>query len=379
MKAQMGKCVGMSDAIIHGNRFSRTVANEMKKGAYYTNTEMCSRIGRLLSFPENGEVTVLEPSVGDASAVRAVLSENKTTCKTPLFAVELDKRAAAELKQTLKEDEYLLNADFIRGVTITPHVFGFCFANPPYGNDDFSKRRYEELFLKIIYSYLKKDGVVAYVVPYYLFTREEEFVSALMARFEILSMYRFDDDVYKDFKQICVMLRRKPKVEYSFGKKAYAEFLEKFPPVEELPYLPEEPKAEQLIPVPVAERKDIKVFATLLFDAEEAQSFLVGGALDGMLGEKLFGKEYTANELNDPFTPISKDSSYVIGLSGGGQGLTGDEANGTLHLQRGTVTVVVDKEVVEGKTENSAKVVEKSHAGVEMTIIENSGKITHLK
>lgn len=371
--------MGMSDTIIHGSRFSRTVANEQKKGAYYTNTEMCRRIGKLLSFPENGEVTVLEPSVGDASAVRAVLSQNKSSCKTPLFAVELDKRAAAELKENLTEDEMLLNADFIRGVTITPNAFGFCFANPPYGNDDFSRRRYEEMFLKIIYTYLKKDGIVAYVIPYYLFTREEEFVSALMARFDILALYRFDDKVFEQFQQVCVMLKRKPRMDYSFGKKAYAEFLESFPTVEQLPYLPEEPTEEQLISVPVAERKDLKVFATTLFDAEAAHKFVTGGALDGLLGNKVFGEVYTANELTDPFVPLGKGNAYMCAIAGAGQGLCGSEEDGDLHLQRGVVKVVVDKEVVEGATENSAKLVEKSHAGITMTVIENDGTIHHVE
>lgn len=369
----------MSDTIIHGSRFSRTVANETKKGAYYTDTEMCRRIGRLLSFPDNGEVTVLEPSIGDASAVRAVLAQNKSSCKTPLFAVELDRRTAAELKETLTEDEMLLNADFIRGVTITPNVFGFCFANPPYGNDDFSKHRYEEIFLKLIYTYLKKDGIVAYIIPYYLFTREEEFVSALKTRFEMLALYRFDDKVYEHFQQVCVFLKRKPRLDYSFGKKAYAEFLESFPKVEELPYLPEAPTKEQIISVPVAERKDVKVFATTMFDAEAAHKLVTGGILDDIIGSKIFGEMYTANELTDPFIPLGKGNAYMCAIAGAGQGLCGSEEDGDLHLQRGVVKVVVDKEIVEGATENSAKVVEKSHAGITMTLIEGDGTIHHVE
>lgn len=368
--------------IIHGSRFSRTVANEQKKGAYYTDTGMCSRIGRLLSFPEGGEVAVLEPSVGDASAVRAVLAQNRTSCKTPLFAVELDKKAAAELKDTLSEEEVLLNADFIRGVTITPGSFGYCFANPPYGEDGFSKRRYEEMFLKIIYTYLKKDGIMTYVIPYYLFTREESFVSALMARFEMLALYRFDDKVYEQFQQVCVVLRRRPKLDYSFGKTAYAEFLKDFPEVEALPYLPEEPTEEQKVSVPVAERKDIKVFASLLFDAEKAGGAVVGGTLDNVLGSKVFGAEYTANELSNPLIPPKKDLLYLCAIAGAGQGTCGNEEDGDLHLQRGVVKTVVDKEIVKnedgGAKNKSAQIVERSHAGIVMTVLENDGTFHHL-
>lgn len=365
--------------IVHGNSFDRVVANEMKKGAYYTDVRMCRRIGKLLLFPENGEVAVLEPSVGDASALRAVLEQNKTTCKTPAFMVELDKKASDALKETLTEEEVLLaNTDFIRGVTITSGVFGYCFSNPPYGTDDFSKKRYEELFLKVLYTYMKKDGIVTYVIPYYLFTREESFVSSLMARFDMLALYRFDDDVYKQFQQVCVVLRRKPKLDYSFGKKAYAEFLENFPKAEELPYLPEEPTEEQKVSVPIAECKAIKIFAATRFDAEAAHKFVTGGALDNLLGSKLFGETYTANELTRPLIPAKKDTMYLLAISGAGQGTCGNEEDGDLHLQRGVVKTVVDKEIVRNEGEKSARLVERSHAGIEMTVIENDGIIHHL-
>ena len=55
------------------NSFSRTVANEQKKGAYYTDKGMCKRIGRLFALPADDEVSVLEPAVGDATAVLTFL------------------------------------------------------------------------------------------------------------------------------------------------------------------------------------------------------------------------------------------------------------------------------------------------------------------
>lgn len=360
--------------IIRGSSFSRTVANEAKKGAYYTDTDMCRRIGRLLSFPEDGEVAVMEPSVGDATAVRAVLAQNKSSCKTPLFAVELDRMAAAELKPTLSEDDVLLNADFIRGVQVTPNSFGYCFANPPYGTDDFSHCRYEELFLKNIYTFLKKEGICTLVVPYYLFTNEEGFVAALMARFDMLALYRFDDEVYKQFQQVCVVLKRKPKITYGFGKTAYAEFLNSFPKSEELPYLPEEPTEEQRVAVPVAERKDIKVFTTILFDAEEGRKAVCGAALDRVVGEKLFVPPYMANELPSPPIPTPKGTNYMLVVAGAGQGLCGDEAEGDLHLQRGVVKTVTDRIIREGEGDG-AVMVETTRAAVSLTTIQADGTV----
>ena len=51
--------------------FSRTMDNMEKMGAYYTDIEHCIDISKQLKFPET-EVSVLEPSIGDGSAVLAV-------------------------------------------------------------------------------------------------------------------------------------------------------------------------------------------------------------------------------------------------------------------------------------------------------------------
>lgn len=365
------------DNIFHGNSFSRVVANDTKKGAYYTDKEMCRRIGRLLSFPQGEEVTVLEPSVGDASAVRAVL-ENAGDCKTPLFAVELDRVAAGKLKGELYEGDVLLNADFIRGVTVTPGSIGFCFANPPYGTDDFLKRRYEQIFLEKIYTYLKKGAICAFVIPYYLFTREEGFWMSLNNRFEMLAIYRFDDEVYKQFQQVCVMLKRKPKMTYA-GKTAYAEFLKDFPAAEDLPYLPVEPTKEQIIEVLPSKREDIRLFTTVSFNAEEAGKSIVNDSLDEILGSRMFAPAYTANELTRPPIPPKKDILYLCAIAGAGQGLCGSEEDGDLHLQRGVVKTVIDREVRGGEEKERAVLAETSRAAITMTTIEADGTIRHLK
>ena len=361
----------------HGSTFSRSLANESKKGAYYTDTEMCRRIGRLLSFPQGEEVTVLEPSVGDGSAVRAVL-ENSGNCSTPLFCVELDNKAAKDLEDRLGPEDVLVNSDFIRGVSITPSAFGYCFANPPYGTDEFLKRRYEQIFLEKIYTLLKKNAICTYVVPYYLFERDSAFVSSLMARFELLATYRFDDEVYKQFQQVSLVLRRRPKMYYGFGKKAYEQFIENLPKPEELPYLPEEPTEEQKITVPVAKKEDIKLFTTAVFDSEKAGRNIVGDPLDRILGERVFSPEYKANELTRPPLPPKKDILYLCAIAGAGQGLCGNAQEGDLHLQRGVVKTVTDRTIRESENGKGAECVETTRAAITMTVVEADGTIRHL-
>lgn len=362
--------------LYHGNSFSRAVANDTKKGAYYTDYQHCCRIGKLLQWPENEEVAVLEPSCGDTSAVRGCLTQNKTSCKTPLFAVELDKRAAEVAKGAVREGDVVISSDFLRGVNITPGVFGFCFANPPYGTDSFTGERYERKFMEKIYALLRKDGVLALVIPYYLL-QEDNFVSAMKARFETLALYRFDDKVYEQFQQCVLLLRRLPRLSYTFGKKAFTEYLETLPKPEELPYLPEEPTEEQMIGVPSAQTKDIKVFAPTIFDAAEARKALGGGPLEAIVGDRLFAKPYTANELTTPPIPPKKDILYLCAIAGAGQGFCGNAEEGNLHLQRGVVKTVTDKEVrMKG---DEAEVIEKTRAAIVMTIIESDGTIHELK
>ena len=61
------------EQIIKQNTFSRTVFNDSKLGAYYTDPVHATKIGRL--FRLQGECCVLEPSFGNAEALKAFLSQ----------------------------------------------------------------------------------------------------------------------------------------------------------------------------------------------------------------------------------------------------------------------------------------------------------------
>lgn len=48
------------NSVTHASMFGRTMANMGKLGAYYTDIGHCKRIGRLIKWPEDKEVCVLE-------------------------------------------------------------------------------------------------------------------------------------------------------------------------------------------------------------------------------------------------------------------------------------------------------------------------------
>ena len=73
----------MMEQIIKQNMFSRTLFNESKLGAYYTDPVHAAKIGRL--FRLQGECCVLEPSFGNAEALKAFLCQCERQMKPVLF------------------------------------------------------------------------------------------------------------------------------------------------------------------------------------------------------------------------------------------------------------------------------------------------------
>ena len=84
------------------SRFSRLRANESKLGAYYTDVAHCRDLRKLFRFPED-EVCVLEPCIGDASAVISITdATNNPNIK--IFGVELNNAVAKQTKENPQWD-----------------------------------------------------------------------------------------------------------------------------------------------------------------------------------------------------------------------------------------------------------------------------------
>lgn len=353
--------------------FSRTIANEQKMGAYYTDVGMCRRIRSLFSFPEEDECCILEPSIGDAKAVLAVTGkETGARDNLKIFGVELNPSTCAELKSNTLVD-YLLNADFLNGVKISHNSFSFCFANPPYGVDNGSKKRLEFLFCEKLWSYLTGHGILALVIPYYVLT-DPNFLKGFFARFQPFATFRFDDAVYKQFQQIVVVAAKRPAIGYL--RQQYDDYYLTIDELEKLPYLPfEEP--EKKIKIQSSKNESIEYFTTLKFNVDEAGKMVANSSLFDMFSSKMFIPSFVATELGNPPMPLKKDLLYLTATAGGGQGLVGSEENADLHLQRGVAKVVTS---LETREENGSTVaVESSFTKIILKVVENNGRITTLE
>ena len=359
------------------NSFFQAATNVKKLGAYYTDVGHCKRIGMLFDFDLAEEICVLEPSVGDGSALMAVTGSRPNIKR---FGVEINPDTYS---QHLKDNENfisVLNEDFLRGVKISHGVFSFCFANPPYGEQrgEQGSKRLELLFLERISNYLKSDAYLVYVIPYHVFS-EEKFFRAVMSRYRICSYYRFDDKEYEKYHQIVVILQKKRSGQSGYLRSDFEEAYRRALKFNEISYLPErEEEVDEKYEVSPSKDADIEYFTTMKFKPEEACEGLKSSALYDHIVTSLFQKAYSGCDLNRPIVPVSKDIAYLLAVSGGGQGLAGDEEEGTLHLQRG-VARMVEEDTVNTDEQGVAKTITSmSYTKIKLNIIQNNGKITQI-
>jgi len=368
--------------------FSRTVANEQKKGAYYTDQGMCRRIGRLLALPADDEVSVLEPAIGNAKAVQTVLDNVSVKAKkTAVFGVELDEAVAKETREELKklsEDNVVIQADFLSGTKISYNTFSLCFSNPPYRKaDTLNDTSLETQFMKSIYPLMKKQGILVYVIPYYTLINQSDFLKPFLLRFEPVACYRFDDKEYEQFQQCVLVGRRRLKLA-SWENEGMVEmreaFLESIKKKELLPYLPGlDEEVKEPIMVPASKPADVKEFTTRFFDyAKAGETLSFSSPLYKEQSRRLNDGLYRQSTLNSPPVPLKKDLLYLCAISGGGQGYCGSEEEGNLHLQRGVVKTIKEDELTTNDKGDSI-IVEHTRSAISMTVLENNGTFHLLK
>lgn len=370
------------------NSFSRTVANEQKKGAYYTDKGMCKRIGRLFALPADDEVSVLEPAVGDATAVLTFLDNVTVKAKkTAVYAVELDAEVAKQTKEDLKnlsEDNVVIQADFLSGTRISYNTFSLCFSNPPYRKADvLNDTSLESQFMKSIYPIMKKQGILVYVIPYYTLINQSDFLKPFLLRFEPVACYRFDDKEYEQFQQ-CVLIGRRRMRIAGWEEEGMVEmrerFVESIKEKELLPYLPAlDAEITEPIMVPASKPSDVREFTTRFFDyARAGESLSFSSPLYKEQSRRLKDGLYRQSILNSPPVPLKKDLLYLCAISGGGQGYCGSEEEGNLHLQRGVVKTIKEDELTTNEKGESI-IVEHTRSAISMTVLENDGTFHLLK
>ena len=361
----------MNEDVSKQSRFSRTLINTAKLGSYYTDTDHASRMGRMVRL--GSEVCVLEPSVGDASALFSFLESTERSDETKVFTygVELSKTAYEEVRGKLS---HCLQADFTSGCVVTQNAFSLVFTNPPYGEVKVGTRteRLESRFVERIYRLMIPEGLMVLIVSYPTM-QGSAFARCLLSRFSVEKIFRFDDKEYSKFQQVVIFARRR-RVQ-GFESDELKELKGSLEVLENLPYLPKaDEETDICFDVPDSYDEKVDDFHTIAFDAESAVGGLSTSSLYGILDEKVKQTEYRAVRLGAPPLPPKKDLLYILAISGGGQGLAGNEDEGTLHLQRGVAKIVTDKEAVFDDAGKQIGEKETTHTRISMCVVQQEGE-----
>lgn len=365
----------MNNDISKESAFFQSAKNIQKNGAYYTDLDHARRIGYLFDFDSADEISVLEASAGDGGALLAVTGKlEKGRKHMKLFLVELSEETFKGKLEGREEFDYVLNADFLDGVKISNSKFTFSFANWPYGTSKDGKSRLETKFLEKECSYLATGAYLAMVVPKAAL-EDGEFRRKLFANFEVCGLWRFDEAVYREFRQFAVVGRKKPVSGYK--KELLAAFEERLRDFGGIPFLPhsdEEP--EEKFVVKRSSESDIVYFTRKVFNPSDFLQHIHKSVLytSARVTNDIFIPHYSADRELRPLLPLTKDMSYICAVQGQGEGLCGSAGNKDLHLQRGSVKVG-RKTTLEGE-EGSKYVCEKIRSQVRQTVIENNGRIT---
>lgn len=369
-------------ALYRNSRFSRIRENEAKLGAYYTDLEHCRSIHKMFLFPEQKEVCVLDPCIGNGAAVINITAADQNPY-IKIFGVELNDAVAEETSRHSLITQ-CLQADFTNDVLIQKESFSFAFGNPPYlsEKDESGEKnlRLERVFLERILKYLKSGAVLVWIVPYSAFC-EPKYLHLWCQNFETEAVYRFRDAEYQKYKQIVVVGRKISR--RSFSKSQLLDYSAEWN-LNCLPLLPDNP--EPAIPVFPSSEAEIDLFTTKTFDDAKIYKYFKEQGLPqeiiSAFDQKIAQAPFVSHILPAPPIPLKNDSLYLLATSGYGQGLTGSEENRDLHLQRGVAEIVEESYYADDKCGEDEKrniIAVQTKTQVSMYIVENNGVISVLQ
>jgi hypothetical protein len=261
--------------------------------------------------------------------------------------------------------------NFLTDAVITKGAFSFCFANPPYGEED--GERLEWRFFNKIIPCLREQGIFVFVVPYYVIA-EPLFLKAWHTNFTMECCYRFHEQEYKKWKQVVLIGRKKEK--QPVKEEQMAEIRRDFDSPEKILLLPKSYAGKKIRVLP-SMKKDVAEFKNKEFNAERAKKCLCRSALDDLVKEKITQQKFIADDLSRPPIMPNAGQMYLMAISGAGQGLVGSEESSDRHLQRGMVTNVEESEMRIDENGRMVEAVQK-FSQVGFHIIENSGMIRRL-
>lgn len=346
--------------------FSRTLDNLGSNGFYPTRERESGRLGRL--FRLRGETCVLEPCIGDGTAVTAFKNGlSKGDGDVFVYGVEINSSLCEEASG---KAEVLRHADFLLGMEAS-RSFSLCFCNPPYLDSEGKFDRLETAFAHRIFNFLLSGAYLVLIVPVQT-CRRRTFADEIADSYEVEDIYRFDDDEYAKWHQLALILKRKER--RGHRKSEAEELLRRFDG--SIPYIPE--GSAQLYEVPVSRNEEVTNFRTIEPDYGRLAEGISGSPLLRRAEEAARSMDYKALTVGVSPTPATKDDIYRLLMAGFGHGLAGTPERGDVHLNRGVCRTVTETEPIINDDGKETGIREITHTAFSMKIIEPCGKITDL-
>ena len=236
------------------------LAAQAKMGYYPTPESVTPIIVQCLTRKTTGLIRIFDPCAGEGTAIHII--GNYLEAET--YGIEIDTERGSKSKEILTK---CLITDY-QNTRISHSSFSLLWLNPPYDwacRDSEIERseRYERTFLRNCIPYLCPRGILVYLIPQ---QRLDRYIANILSyRFEHISIYRFPEDVFQNFKQVVIfgVLKENP-----FKDDEISEYLIKCGQYNiEVPYLPKEPK--QIYEVPISPFKSDLIFKSKDIDPEE--------------------------------------------------------------------------------------------------------------
>lgn len=347
--------------VVAQNSFSRSMINDAKAGAYYTDVEHVKSCSTFFYFPEgeDSEVCCFDNSAGDGLALKTVTERCRNR---KMFVCDINPTTVMQLAKD-GSFESVVCADYLANFETRQAFFTFFWCNPPYGEDVERKERYEKMFLEKLATHLAVGAVGCFVIPMYVLA-DEKFARSVLSRYEVIHMYRFRTGTYEQFKQTVLFLRKKEGTGYS--KELLEKYLADAAEMEELPVVWDKEKIE----VQCSYAKNLTVFKCRKFNPELfLQDVAHDHSLDAKIGKVLAARQYNDDIRYRPAMPLGESHLAMQATCGKGAGAVGDETKGNYHLQRGSVRRKKDitiRTTEKGKNE----MVETDHASITIKVAE---------
>ncbi len=190
-------------------------AGRLVLGFYPLPETEAKRIRKYLCFPGCG-FSALDPCVGDGVAFDFLT----TGTQAHRYGIELDTWRAQEAAE---RGIAVIQGDALE-VHCPPESLSLLYLNPPYDFEvgAYGNRRFEELFLRHTYRWLKRGGVLAFVIP------QQQLIKCaplLAEYFSAVRVYRLTEPQCTQYRQVAIFALRRT-IRQNTTDRQYRAFIE---------------------------------------------------------------------------------------------------------------------------------------------------------